>query len=412
MIIVKQNMEKDIIIVGGGISGLLAGLRISQTNPSRQILILESSNRIGGRLLFNDFHGVNVPLGGSIIRHTDQRVLQLCRELGLEIKGFTSDLKSKHYLWINQFIERLKRKISEVTVSEDETVYTYLTRNFTPDEVDWFINNGVYRDYVDGNMKQFIKNYPLDDLVQPEGNGLEMYYIEGGYGKLVQAVVKRLRETSSVNIQLETEVQSLVHTGQDVQVGTSRGEFYGKYIVWATGHQSYQNLPPSLQRKLDHVIGIPFIRVYGYSETPIPDFPELVTSGVIGKVFPKSDNVYQVAYVEGDWAVRLAAMLTMEGSPEKRVKLMSQLLFQSLGREIPLTDIVYQYWSSGIHQYISNKDGVVEDGLVVVIGEAVSTNQGWVEGCVETVDFIMSNYERYFTRSSVPEQFVATPNIM
>jgi hypothetical protein len=28
-------------------------------------------------------------------------------------------------------------------------------------------------------------------------------------------------------------------------------------------------------------------------------------------------------------------------------------------------------------------------GLLVVIGEAVSTNQGWVEGCLETVEAMM-----------------------
>ena len=401
-------MQTDIIVVGGGISGLLAGLRLSQRDSSRKILILESTERLGGRLLFSDFHGVIAPLGGSIIRNTDQRVLQLCREMGLTVKSFISDLKSKHYLWVNNFIERLKLKISEVSIEDGETVYTYLTRNFAPEEVDWFINNSVYRDFVDGNMKQFVKNYPLGDLAQPEGNGKEMYYIEDGYGKLVQEIVNRLRETPSVKIQMETEVRGIVHTGKDVKVETSKGDIQGNYVVWATGHQSYTSLPGSLQTKLDHVIGIPFIRVYGYSETPIPDFPELVTSGVIGKVFPKSDNVYQVAYVEGDWAVRLAAMLATQGTKSKQVDLMRQLLFQSLGREIPLTDIVYQYWSSGIHQFMKNKEGVVEDGLVVVIGEAVSANQGWVEGCVETVDFIMSNYERYFTRHPVPNHYSAS----
>jgi 2-polyprenyl-6-methoxyphenol hydroxylase-like FAD-dependent oxidoreductase len=400
-------MDFDIIVVGAGISGLMAAYRISQRDQKTKIVILEASDRVGGRLLFKDFHDTNVPLGGSIIRNSDHRVLNLCRELGLEVGGFTSRLQSRNHVWVNQFISRIKEQMKGVEPTPSESVYEYLVRNFPPEEVDLFINNSTYRDFVDGNMRQFVRNYPLDDLIQPEGDGQEMFYVQGGYGKLVSRVVQLVRQNPNIKIHLETRVESLTYDGEGVQLQTSQGDAKSRFLVWATGEQSYSSLPRNLQGKLHHVIGIPFIRVYGFSSVPVPDFPELVTPGVIGKVFPKTDKVFQIAYVEGDWAVRLAAMLAAQGTKSKQVDLMRQLLFQSLGREIPLTDIVYQYWSSGIHQFMKNKEGVVEDGLVVVIGEAVSTNQGWVEGCVETVDFIMSNYERYFTRHPVPNHYSA-----
>jgi len=398
-------MDFDIIVVGAGISGLMAAYRISQKDQQSKIGILEASERVGGRLLFEDFHDTNVPLGGSIIRNSDHRVLNLCRELGLEVGGFTSHLQSRNHVWVNQFLSRIKEQMKGVEPSPSESVYEYLVRNFPPEEVDLFINNSTYRDFVDGNMRQFVRNYPLDDLIQPEGDGQQMFYVQGGYGKLVNRVVELVRQNPNIKIRLETRVKSLTYDGEGVQLQTSQGDAKSRFLVWATGERSYSSLPRNLQGKLHHVIGIPFIRVYGFSSVPIPDFPELVTPGVIGKVFPKSEKVFQIAYVEGDWAVRLAAMLGAKGSKPEQVNLMRQLLRQHLGREIPLDDLVYQYWSSGIHQYIEDKDGIVSEGPLVVIGEAVSTNQGWVEGCLETVEAMMTGYPKYFPQHPVPGHF-------
>ena len=52
-------MIYDFIIIGAGISGLYTYYLIKQTNPNIKILILESSNRIGGRILKDD----NIDLG-------------------------------------------------------------------------------------------------------------------------------------------------------------------------------------------------------------------------------------------------------------------------------------------------------------------------------------------------------------
>jgi hypothetical protein len=377
-----------LIVVGGGISGILAAYRISQHSPETKIDILESSNSLGGRLLFNSFYGVDVPLGGSIIRNEDSRVLNLCQEMGLGIKSFISDLKSIQHTWVNNFIDQLKIKIISSPIKSSESVYEYLVRNFPPQEVDWFIQNSIYRDYVDGNMNQFVKNYPLKDLYQPESRGKPMHYVVGGYGKLFNQIVKRIQGNPHVHIHLNTHVQEVSQSSSEVHLQTNVGKFVAQRVIWATGHQAYSALPSSLQKSLEHVIGIPFIRVYGYSKVEQPDFPELVTSGIIGKCFPKNSHVFQIAYTEGDWAVRLAAMLAGKTKKEQ-VELMIQLFRQGTGRSIPLDDLVYQYWSSGIHQYMSDKDGIVHEGNITVIGEAVSTNQGWVEGCLETVESLM-----------------------
>jgi glycine/D-amino acid oxidase-like deaminating enzyme len=369
------------VIVGGGFSGLLAAYRVASRDPGREVLILEASERLGGRLLFSDFHGSTISLGGSVIRPTDKRVFALCEELGLKYGKFKSNLKSEDARWVNQFLQGVVReRIVTHPPGSTESVYEYLCRNFEPTVVDRFITNSIYRDFIDGNMIQFVKNYPPDDLVQPEGGGT-MYYVKGGYRSLLDRLINAVY-TKGVRVLLNCTVFSASEGGV---LKTSRRDFQATEVIWATAVGGYNALPPSLREELSHIIGIPFIRVYGYSEIPIPDFPERVTPGIIGKVFPLSKTVFQIAYVEGDWAVRLAVMLAGKDT-EDQIHLMKELLSQTLRRVIPLKDIEYKYWSSGIHQNMENKEGIRRGGVYTVIGEAVSTNQGWVEGCIESVD--------------------------
>ena len=72
-------MTYNYIIVGAGISGIYFSHLINQVNPMAKILILESSNRIGGRIFkektgaqlgakfvhddFKRFFGRNIPKG-------------------------------------------------------------------------------------------------------------------------------------------------------------------------------------------------------------------------------------------------------------------------------------------------------------------------------------------------------------
>ncbi|MBR1731602.1 MAG: NAD(P)/FAD-dependent oxidoreductase, partial [Ruminococcus sp.] len=43
--------EKDIIIIGGGASGLFAAIKAKENNPDKSVVILEAQSRVGRKLL-------------------------------------------------------------------------------------------------------------------------------------------------------------------------------------------------------------------------------------------------------------------------------------------------------------------------------------------------------------------------
>ena len=71
----------DYIIIGGGISGLYMGNQLSKSK--KDILLVESTNRLGGRIYTKQEKGVQFELGAARISQKHTKVLSLINELGL-----------------------------------------------------------------------------------------------------------------------------------------------------------------------------------------------------------------------------------------------------------------------------------------------------------------------------------------
>ncbi len=77
-----MTREADVIIVGAGLSGLIAARAVQRAGL--QPLILEASERVGGRILTEEVDGVPFELGAQWIGDTHHRMFALAEELGVE----------------------------------------------------------------------------------------------------------------------------------------------------------------------------------------------------------------------------------------------------------------------------------------------------------------------------------------
>ncbi|MDQ3569154.1 MAG: protoporphyrinogen oxidase [Actinomycetota bacterium] len=69
-------------VVGGGITGLAAAWELLRSGA--EVLVLEASDRLGGKILTEDIGGRPVDLGPDAFVARTPEAVQLCRELGLE----------------------------------------------------------------------------------------------------------------------------------------------------------------------------------------------------------------------------------------------------------------------------------------------------------------------------------------
>ncbi len=77
-----MSRDCQVVVIGAGLSGLAAARSLHRRGIDVQVV--EARERVGGRTLTKDLHGARVDLGGQWVGPTQDRVLALIAELGLE----------------------------------------------------------------------------------------------------------------------------------------------------------------------------------------------------------------------------------------------------------------------------------------------------------------------------------------
>jgi monoamine oxidase len=111
--------EADVIIVGAGLSGMIAARKVLDAGLTP--LVLEANDRVGGRILTEEVTpGVPVELGAQWIGDTHEKMFRLAAELGVETypqydQGETSyDLAGSGVLRENAFRARFTEELAQV----------------------------------------------------------------------------------------------------------------------------------------------------------------------------------------------------------------------------------------------------------------------------------------------------------
>ena len=114
-----RRLEADVIVVGAGISGLIAARTLLAAGLTP--LILEADDRIGGRILTEEaLPGLPVELGAQWIGDTHHRMFALAAELGVQTypqyeQGETSyDLVGSGVLRENAFHARFRDELADL----------------------------------------------------------------------------------------------------------------------------------------------------------------------------------------------------------------------------------------------------------------------------------------------------------
>lgn len=76
-----DSIKYDIIIVGAGLSGLVAAARTLRKESTLKLVILEASDRCGGQIL----SGIHGELGAQWIEESHRHIRSLCEELNIKL---------------------------------------------------------------------------------------------------------------------------------------------------------------------------------------------------------------------------------------------------------------------------------------------------------------------------------------
>uniref|UniRef100_G3VU43 Amine oxidase n=1 Tax=Sarcophilus harrisii TaxID=9305 RepID=G3VU43_SARHA len=232
----------DVVVIGGGISGLSAAKMLAEYEID--VVVLEARDRVGGRTytMRNDFVDY-VDIGGAYVGPTQNRILRLSKELGLETYKVNIKECLIHHVkipaeapwqaphaeeWDKMTMKELIEKICW-TKTARQFAFLFVNINVTsePHEVSalWFL---WYVKQCGGTTRIF----------SVSNGGQERKFI-GGSGQVSEKIMELLGE----RVKLEKPVCYIDQTGDNVLVETTTHDKYEcRYVISA--------IPPILTCKI------------------------------------------------------------------------------------------------------------------------------------------------------------------
>jgi hypothetical protein len=394
----------DIIIIGGGISGIYCAYRVLEKTPGTKILILEAESHLGGRAGSIPFHGINILSGAGVGRkEKDKRLVALLRDLGLSSPEFP--VKPNYSTTINP-VCKLKKDILELRrqykskIHKSMTFKEYASSILGPEEYTNFVICSGYSDYENEDAYGTLYHYGFED------NYADWTAIGVSWTELIKKMVDKVGKR---NILLSHKVSKIEDSRRVV---CENGKYFdSKTIILATTIDSVLRLIPGANSKhsiYQQIHGQPFLRVYGqFSKASIPIMKRAcpmttVVPGPLHKIIPMNPDkgVYMIAYTDNKDSKILDKY--SENTLENRNVLcrLMEIAFDLESGCLSLLDMKDFFWPIGTHYY-SPFEGNDQDRKnfiknaqrpmhnLFVIGEMISLNQGWVEGALESVENIL-----------------------
>uniref|UniRef100_A0A6C0KT83 Cytochrome b5 heme-binding domain-containing protein n=1 Tax=viral metagenome TaxID=1070528 RepID=A0A6C0KT83_9ZZZZ len=431
----------DLVIIGGGISGLYTLYKLSSKYAHLKILLLESGQRYGGRIYSYketiDKQEYVMDLGAGRLGYHHKLINSLINELGLKPKlipipntktyievaannKVSNKTSAKDYIMdklTKFFFSPLVSKLGKTT-KQSYYLYEFLTKyvsaSFSRKVEDVFEYSS---DLNELNAYDAIEYFKYD-----YNKTSDFFTLNGGLEQIIERLLQAIKKTrayKSHNIKLQnlSNVENITYKKNDTSdlfeisvanynsQGSSPDTLYSKYVICAIPKKSLTQLTifKPLLSELNSINSINLLRIYEIYDKEqdsgsvwFKNIEKTITNTNVQFVIPvSSDNgLIMSSYSDCANARYWNNLLTNKGLDYVKVKLNEKLnlLFSIYNIKVPLSKYIKMYfWDAGVACW---KKDVDSDYLsvkllnpyprVFIIGENYSKYQAWCEGALMT----------------------------
>lgn len=435
----------DFIIVGGGFSGAYTAYKLRGLNKKLTVCICESSHRVGGRLLSDDNDADNTKnkdeLGGMrIFPSKQEEVARLVKECGCSLtKVGLSDGANLFYA-NGEAVKKMDVVLDPETGRTPQDLEDHVQKEFskefnnqdplmvegirdlglrdlmlkygaTEKEIERYITYTGYDIFTDDEVASslFVREGALYNSTMSD----DQRYVKEGY----EIVAKKLAKKSKATIKYNCKVFGSQRVDDLHKVDTSTGDFFARNVVYALPLPALQeivkenpnSIPPERVKLFDSIKNIPLFKAFiEWDRTPgkkqwweeMNHWEGKSTTDNIVRQVHYYDHEDILIYNSGKYAEELNAKFEKDSSAATK-EIVAFLKEMHNNDQIPDADVdstIFKFWPDGSHKW---KVGVdiyptmkkvlyggddPEDNSVYICGDAFSIHQGWVMGCVQTVD--------------------------
>lgn len=405
-----SSRNYDIIIIGGGISGLFLAYKLSFVNLS--ILLVESSNRLGGRIYTKHNQGVTFESGAARFHSTHKKLLSLLQELDLvgliyplprvldhnlrkkDMRIHSSPpYETSHNLDTMNLLQKsivMKDKFKKEELT-NISLFQYLTLIFDHETALFMKDSfGYDSEFIELNAYSALNMFEKDLFSSDQ-----YYSLQGGVSLLIEKLQSKLQQKDNVTIQMNKQVIDI----NDRMVLLSGNEtFYFKYLLCAIPQKSLLQFPyfKSLS-SLNSVKEIPLLRIYAkYPEKDVwfKGIQRTTTDNILRHIIPidPSKGLIMISYTDNHLAEtwRNAYM----NGEDFLIKMLHKEIKSLYDIDPPAPEFIsFDYWANGLHVWKPGSDSSKVSSEIIrpipgknifICGESFSLKQGWIEGALET----------------------------
>ena len=278
----------DVIVVGAGLSGLMAARRILKSHETASVVVLEARDRIGGRMFAQQAGGERkgwIDLGGQWLGEEQTRIRELAKELGLEIfeqytDGFdvlrydghrylddseitapnAKDRRAAEDLLeaLSQTADLVVPDVSEPWTSplasehDQLTIGQWIDATSDSDYARFYVGNIVTFDQPGGAPREVSLLHSLfETKSNPREGEPDKYYLRGAAGQIPALLSEQLgaREV----IRLSSRVVAIHQSSNGVTVSAITPQGYKDYEAKAV----IAAIPPSLAGAISYSSSVP-----------------------------------------------------------------------------------------------------------------------------------------------------------
>jgi hypothetical protein len=399
------------IIIGGGIAGLFSAYNISKVSSQTFCVLEKNSKRwIGGRANNDEYYGTNIVTGAGIGRmHKDKILYDLANDLSIPTSTFTSNpnysslIKKVDVKKIINILRKVYKKYKPDNPNKNLIFSKFAKSILGEDLYKQFVITSGYSDYENADIYETLYHYGFEDnYCCYEGFSLSWKDL---VDKLYQEIGPEHFKFNSMVIKI-TKIKSNPCT---YSIETDKGvKYYSDKIIIGGTINTIRSLLPNYPI-YNQIESQPFLRLYGkFSNNSIGIMKKYIKGYTVlpwplQKIIPMNPDkgVYMIAYNDNKNTLLLKNHLA---NNEKNRELYCRFLEASLGIEkntLQLISIKDYLWSVGTHYYKpldSNKYPSREEFIkqaqhpepnILVVGEVVSRDQGWVKGALESVKNVL-----------------------
>lgn len=411
----KKYMIYDIIILGGGISGLYSAYKLLEKNKDLKILILEKNDYLGGRIktFKKNINGNKFIFEEGAGRFNDNHklLLQLIYELGLKdnivkIPAVTKFYPSHRYetkfigkspfLYVNKVIKYSKNDSKELLLKY--TFIEYAKQILPPDEIKFILDSfGYYKQLVSMNAYNAI-NLFKDGMNQ----NLQFYGLNCGLSTIIKNIKNKIKSYSGCKILLNHCVNNIEYNNDLFSFYLKNDFLYkSKKCILAIPKPDLLkfNILNSIQKELNSILYKSLCRIYAvFKEEDIwfKNISKTTTNNNSRYIIPlnKEKGSIMITYGDSKYADywnSLSEKLLLENIKKNIYKTY----------KIKINDPIFLkrfYWKCGTGMWKKNKDSTILSKKIIqpfksiplyICGENYSETQGWIEGALETSENVI-----------------------